>query len=265
MNPMLRTLAHRALSLSLAVGISGSVAGCSGDATNANNGTGGAGGMGGTGGGGNDVKCDSDFAPTDPTALLDDMEDGDGLVTQTAGRNGSWWLSTDMTSGTTTPPANQAVPPERITGGRCSSKLAIRVTGEGFTDWGAVLSAGMAYTTEAQSVDLSAYQGVKFWARVGEVNNANIRVQFQDVNTMPEGHICDITSGTPEACYNGFGTALAPLDTQWRLYQIRFATLTQRDFGHRADALDIAHIYGLEWNIDANSVFDLWIDDVWFY
>ena len=256
----------------MAVGALLSVA-CSGSTTSECN-TGGAGGSGGvagagagSGGGVSQAVCEqaANFAPVNPTGLFDDMEDGNGAVAVVAGRNGSWWLSTDGTDGTTTPVANQAPTPETIVGGRCGSKKAIRVTGQGFTGWGAVLTAGMAYSTHPDSVDLSSFTGLRFWARAGEQNTSAVRVQFQDAQTQPEGGQCVDSPGDPEECYNGFGSALAPLDTQWRLYEFKFTQMTQREFCHRGTALDAAHVYAIDFNLEPNSVFDLWIDDLWFF
>lgn len=141
----------------------------------------------------------------------------------------------------------------------------MRLTGQGFTNWGALLSAGFRYTTEPESIDASAFTGVKFWARTGDTNSSVVRVQFQDSNSQPEGGKCNATAGTPDECYNGFGSELVPIGTEWRLYKLPFSRMAQRDFGYRADALDTAHIYDIEWGVQASSIFDLWVDDVWFY
>jgi hypothetical protein len=145
----------------------------------------------------------------------------------------------------------------------------MRVTGQGFTSWGASLSASFRYTSQSESIDASAYRGVRFWARMGDTNSSEVRVQFQDVNTRPEGGICNPEDGNPDSCYDGFGTSLnRPADkaaTDWTLYELDFSSMTQRDFGYGGDALDVAHLYDIEWNVDASSIFDLWIDDVWFY
>src|SRR5262249_44657639 len=37
------------------------------------------------------VTCGDPNAPIDPTAALDDMEDGNFLILQVGGRNGAWW------------------------------------------------------------------------------------------------------------------------------------------------------------------------------
>lgn len=210
--------------------------------------------------------CGAEFSgPIDPTASIDDLEDRNALITATGRRNGSWWLSTDGTDGTTTPPADAAPPPERILGGRCDSEYAMRVTGEGFTDWGAVLSIGFRYVSEPEPIDASDFSGARFWARVGELHDSAVRVQFQDSSTFPQGGICSDDPTSTDACYNGFGTELLQLDTEWRLFEIPFARVSQRDFGHIAESLDTENLYTMEWDLASNAVFDLWIDDVWFY
>jgi hypothetical protein len=187
------------------------------------------------------------------------------LVATVGVRNGGWWVSGDGT-GTVTPPADQAPLPERILGGRCKSEYAMRFRGEAFGIWGAVMSATFRFTDDITPIDASLYRGLTFWARVGEDNESVIRGQLQDVSTHLLGGICNPTSGTPDECYNGFGATLDPIDTKWRKYTLEFATLTQREgWGYRTDAVTPTALYDLEWNVDANRVFDLWIDDIWFY
>ena len=82
----------------------------------------------------------------------------------------------------------------------------------------------------------------------------------------PQGGLCNDDPGaTTDACYDGWGTALVPLDTSWRLYQIPFSRIAQRAWGYQGEALDTANLYDLEWGVTQNTVFDLWVDDLWFY
>ena len=213
--------------------------------------------------------CGEYPGPDVAEALVDDLEDGDGQVSTVGGRNASWWVVSDETaSATLDPPANAAPSPELVPGERCGSRYAMRLTGEGFTSWGATLVAGMDYDDASQAiqpVDLSAYRGLMFWARVGELHNSSVRVQFQDENTEILGGVCNPEPGSADECYNGWGTAILPLDTEWRLYRVPFANLGQRDFGYRAESFVTSAVYNIEWNLDPNAVFDLWIDDLWFY
>ena len=171
---------------------SGGSSGTGGSATGGSSGaaTGGTGGM--------PAYCDASFMPTDPTAILDDMEDGDPLARPVGDRNGSWWISSDGTAGTIEPPADAAPTPETIPGKRCDSTNAIRMTGQGFTEWGAVVSLSFRYTTQNETIDASTFTGVMFWARTGETHNSPVRVQFQDVNTRPEGGVCDPEPGSAD-------------------------------------------------------------------
>jgi hypothetical protein len=201
----------------------------------------------------------------DPTLLIDDLEDGDSLVATVGIRNGGWWIASDGTS-TTTPPADQAPMAERILGGRCGSEYAMRVTGTGFADWGAVLSTTFHYTDDINAYDASQYRGITFWARVGDDNDSPIRSQVQDSSTHPLGGLCNPESGSADACYNGLGTPLTDIDDEWRKFTLEFATLTQREgWGYRTPSVDPTALYILEWNLDPNSTFDLWVDDIWFY
>jgi hypothetical protein len=228
--------------------------------------SGGSAGSGTGGSAGTPAYCDAAFMPTDPTLIIDDMEDGDALARPVGNRTGGWWIAGDGTAGGMVEPPSDAAPlPETIPGNRCDSELGIRMTGQGFTEWGVSLSLSFRFSTELETIDVSSYSGVMFWARTGETHNSPIRVQFQDSNTRPEGGVCDPTPGSGSECYNGWGTDLYPIGTEWRLYKLDFSRMTQRDFGLILDAFDTTAVYNIEWNVTQNSVFDVWIDDVWLY
>jgi hypothetical protein len=251
---MLKFRFNRALAPLLFV-VAAPLAGCSGDETSDDEGAAGATGS----------ECEIDHGPVDPTALIDDLEDGNGALPAISTRNGSWWISTDTSGGIIEPPAEAAPPAERILGGRCESEYAMRVTGSGFTEWGAVLTAGFRYTTEVASIDASAYRGVTFWARVGEDHTSPVRVQFQDTSSEPNGGVCNPESTGTDQCYDGWGTALTTIGTEWQQFRIAFSTLGQRGFGYAGEAIDTSNLYTIEWNLEQNSTYNLWIDDVWFY
>jgi hypothetical protein len=64
---------------------------------------------------------------------------------------------------------------------------------------------------------------------------------------------------------NGWGTDVTPISTEWQLYKIKFDTLSQRDFGLRGESLDLENVYNIDFNLDPDSVFDLWLDDIWLF
>jgi hypothetical protein len=212
--------------------------------------------------------CPPELAgPIDPTLLIDDLEDRDGLIAQTGGRSGGWWVFSDETGGSLEPPANGIPLPTRIVGGRCASGFAMRVTGQGFTEWGAGINIGFRFENGDLGVyDATAYSGVRFWARTGESHTAAVRVQLEDRSTYHAGGVCDRTDRLgASACYNAHGTGLVPLDSEWRLYEIAFDRLTQQNLVGTPSAFEKAHLYALEWLLQPNSVIDFWIDDVSFY
>lgn len=245
-------------------------------------GTGGVGGRGGTGGLAGmagkpaEVSCPDPNEALDPTAVIDDMEDGDGLLTEVAARNGGWWTAGDGTVGASMVPVqieftDELALPEAIPEPRCGSNYAMRVTGQGFTDWGAVIGLGIAFgerkdgTTGAVPYDVSAYEGVEFYARIGDTSTNEVRYQISDSNSDPDGGVCTDVRGDSEECWDAFGVALPRLDTTWRRYKIPFAGLAQRGFGYKAAGVVTTAAYEITFNFPAASVFDFWVDDLSFY
>lgn len=228
--------------------------------------------------GGGDAAADSGAALVcppppdfiDPFALIDDMEDGSAVIPNVMGRNGEWWAGGDMTPGGTISPNGDANP-EPIPGGRCGSKLASHVTGQGFNDWGAILSVTFKYGSVdggapgAIPVDVSGYQGLTFWARIGDTSTNSVRLALSDQHARPEGGICVVGGPPGMACWDTFGTDIPQLDTAWHRYKIPFAGLSQRDFGVKADKLDTHFLYTIEFAFAPGAIFDFWVDDLSLY
>lgn len=204
--------------------------------------------------------------PDSSALLIDDLEDGDGSARAILGQPISWWVAADG-SGTITPPAAAVPSPQAIAGGRSASKRAMRVTGSGFTVWGADVSVGLTEDgPRGPFIDAGEFAGVRFWARVGDMNQSPVRFQIQDRQTQPAGGVCDPTPESEERCYNGLGTSLDSLDSEWRFFELSFSGLTQRPgWGHRAESVDPTGIRNMEWFFEPGLDFDLWIDDVAFY
>lgn len=213
-----------------------------------------------------DPGCGGELSgPVDPAALIDDMEDQNGTLAQVGDRNGLWWISTDGTDGSVTPEADASPAAERILGGRCDSRYAMRLTGGNFSEWGAVLSVGFRYGATQEPVDFGAFDGVMFWARVGETHSSDVRVQFQDSTTHPNGGKCNEASGSEDECWDGWGTQVAPLGTEWQLYEIRFDSLAQRDYGLQGGEFDTERVFSMDFILQQDSIFDLWLDDLWLF
>ena len=190
-----------ACALAAFVALAAAVAGCDSTPVRADGGLSGPGGTSGAGGGGG-APAAAALGCNDPEPgvleLIDDMEDGDNIILYRGGRMGVWYTYHDKTSGTLSPDEGTAVTMESIPGGRCAlSKHAIRVTGSGFSDWGAGFGFDFRYDTSVSqqtAYDVSAYKGITFWARIGETSINTIRVGIGDQWSRPEGGHCDLAS-----------------------------------------------------------------------
>ena len=221
----------------------------------------GAGGEASTGGSGPMVVCDARPPVIDPTAIIDDMEDQNGSITYVSGRNGSWWTAMDESPGGTIDPRTPV--PELIPGGRCGSRYAMRVTGQGFLEWGSILGMSLAYGPDGITPhDASFRQGIRFWARIGDTSTRQIRFNIGDFHSAPEAGWC-VDDGTP-ACFT-YEVALSQIDTTWKQYVIPFGALVHPTPDSPNDPLDPATLRTLAFYFHPSAVFDLWVDDLEFY
>src|SRR5436190_6265902 len=87
---------------------------------------------------------------------IDDLEDGDGAICDTADsamRKGNWFTLGDGTSSQLVPAPGAPFTPTLIPGGRDGSDYAARMTGSGFTDWGAL----MGFNLNVQALGAQTY------------------------------------------------------------------------------------------------------------
>lgn len=217
----------------------------------------------GSGSGGASPACGT----VDPTGLISDFETGKAEVAMAAGRDGSWFLYNDGT-GTQSPTKIPNTPLAAETGGACDSAYAFHTTGTGFTVWGAGLGTDFAPKSgEARTLyDLSAYSGIALRAKA--VATTPLRVSISDVNTAPEGLLCeDTTDNTnPARCGDYFGAEIT-LGAQFQDFTIEFADMKQRGWGLPVAAgFDKTKAYTLRMQVkgsaQAPADFDLWFDDI---
>jgi hypothetical protein len=232
-------------------------------------------GMAGSGGMKPMITCPDPNEAIDPTATIDNLEDGDANLA-IGDHTGGWWTASDDTPGGSMVPVQTEISgelarPELLPEERCGSLMAMRVTGQGFTDWGAVIGLNFGWGPVASGgedilpFDASARTGVEFWARIGDTSTNQVRYQVSDSNSEPAGGKCVVDGGDGLECYDSFGTDLPSLDTTWHRYKIPFAGLTQRDFGLEADGVLTTEIYQISFNFLTPTPFDFWVDDVSFY
>jgi hypothetical protein len=216
---------------------------------------------------GPDPRCVEEVI--DPTTVIDDFEDQNGMLVPIDGRSGGWWTTGDDTPNATIfPERNTSTPalPALIPEGRCNSRYAMRVTGQGFDDWGALLGLSFVYSSNGPAAyDASRHRGVRFWARVGDTSTNQLRVAIADANSEPEGGRCTEDGPSETACFDTFGILLPGLDVDWKRFQVPFEGLEQRNFGLPAAGIATDAVFGVHFAFESGAVFDLWIDDLQFY
>jgi len=216
----------------------------------------------------------------DPTGLLiDDMEDGTSDICKLGGRQGNWYTVGDGTSSMLDPAGGSSFTPTMIDGGRGTSHYAARLTGSGFTGWGAL----MGFPLDTVGLDNEPYDarnadGIDFWMK----SNVAVFVSFQipATTSVSNGGGACVDSATVWNCNNIFGYFIpTPSSDEWVDYHVPFAALHQ---GTKQDANQNtiggtaiwtpSSIIDIQFTSAAGSqaqtpgaAFETWVDDIRFY
>jgi hypothetical protein len=180
----------------------------------------------------------SGMPDADGMVLLDELDDSDALFAAGA-VSGEWFTYSDGTSPIT--------PPDHT--GIAAVAGEAHVSGSGFSDWGAGLSAYF------RSVDLTAFDSFRLRAK----GTGSVIVELATPATSPEaeGGTC-IGSG----CFGHFATSIE-LGPDYRDYDIPFATLAQPTWAQPAQlTLDGVISLNLVAKGSASNpaALDLWVD-----
>lgn len=235
-------------------------------------GGGGAGGTGGTGGGTRPATC-----PAAP-ALLSDFEEGSGVLVKQGGRDGWWYVFTDMRVGTQTPAAStMALPVELLSpaGGDCN-KYAFHSTAQNhpeYVGFGATLSPG-ATAAMKKPVSLAEYTGITFKVKSGSGNAPPIWFEMLNKETQPADLSGTATNNAVDM-YNTRGRLLEGIGTEWKTFTLPFNTLAPRylpatectgNIFCEAPAFNAASVLGFQFSLydqfSAAGNYNLWVDDV---
>lgn len=255
-----RGVGRHTLSLALVSAASVTLGACSSDSPPAGCASGGAMNVGPS-------ACAS--AVVDPTLLIDNMESQTSALPTIAGRSGSWWAAGDGTPGASYQPATNMLP-ERLLEPRCDSRHAMRFSGLGFNDWGALIGLSFAYAVMpsgeygAVAYDAHQHTGVTFWARVGDTSTNLVSLSLQGRMAEPVPRPCEKPEPAGEGCSDAFSAPLIGLDTSWRRFELPFSGLAQHH-PQVVGTLDPAGLYALTFGFPPATVFDFWIDDLSFY
>jgi hypothetical protein len=199
--------------------------------------------------------------------LIDDMEDGNNLICNSGGRNGSWFTYADGTEGTLVPAQGATFTMSPIPGGRGASQMAAHMTASGFTNY-----AGMGLSLSASGpYDAHATAGISFWMKTSA---PIVEVGFPLSATSPVslGGLCSDTA-TTNNCNNSFGFFITSPHTDWFQYRVPYSALSQP--GYKPDANGNSVVGSATWDpTSLNDITftvvpptnaDLWIDDLSFY
>jgi hypothetical protein len=196
--------------------------------------------------------------------MIDDLDDGDGLLLVRGGRVGAWYTYNDRSpDGTQTPATGVAFLP--TTGGPGESVYYANTQGSGFTVWG----AGMGFDLNnhnnpdgtKETYDASAFDGIMFKAMGSVPIRASVMVA--GVLSTEIGGTCTPSDVPGEGCDDGHGRAIL-LTPEWKTYQIAFDEIRQAGWG-KPVVFDAATIMAVQFNIDKNLAFDVSIDEIGFY
>lgn len=113
--------------------------------------------------------------------------------------------------------------------------------------------------------DLSHWEGIVFWGRVGPGSESSVRVRASDGFTDDKGCNCNPYTSQNDASdgCDKFG-AFVPLDADFRARFVRFEDMQQGGWGLPRPHLDTTNIFEIAFEYGAGT-WDLWIDDVGLY
>lgn len=182
--------------------------------------------------------------------LIGDFESGTDALATVDGRNGSWILGTDGSSGRVVAEASN----------RCAARgnYAGHFAGKDFARWGANWTAVfMGSGGPAAPYDASKYSGISFWAAFGGDNGPEFDVPM-GMTTMDNAwnsRLCSV-------CMDFYRTRVR-LSHHWQRFVLRFSEMAQDGRGvpqvpfMRKDQM----VGFILW---PTQQFDIWIDDVRF-
>jgi len=196
---------------------------------------------------------------------IDDLEDGDGTICPSDGRNAGWYDFGDGSDGQIDPPPSPLsvfTPTKILDGSHGTSQYAARFNGSGFTSWGARmgLALKLGHGTETQAYDVSNQGGIVFWMK----SSVPVSVEFPTLETatFDRGGACTDTS-TASNCDNHFFFQVPVPVPEWQQFFVPFSALAQRPGGNAV--WNPRHLLNIQFGVLAGATFDVWIDDLAFY
>ena len=131
------------------------------------------------------------------------------------------------------------------------------------------VDAGTSNLMNRIPVDLSAYQGLVFWAMSSKANR--LKVIFENADTDALGGKCGQTDASADQCGDAFSRQVSLTDT-WKRYEVKFSELSQDGWGHAAPSgkLDPRTVYLIGFQINGPQSSTalpvetaFWVDDIY--
>jgi hypothetical protein len=209
--------------------------------------------------------------PCADVLMIDDMEDGDDYICETAGRHGPWFTIGDG-SGTLEPVAASKFVPADIPGGRGQSHKAAHMRGSGFTGWGAQMGFNLDLVNlVAEPYNTGDVSGLKFWMK-SNARVVKLFVKTEATTPASRGGPCMDTAETFN-CDNDFAFPMTvPDPDHWVEYEVPYSALLQGFISTDSDenliagssVFSPAQITTITFGVQGPDPFDVWIDDVSF-
>jgi hypothetical protein len=201
--------------------------------------------------------------------VIDDFEDQDLILSYLSSlpaaqrRNGTWYPIKDTTStGMIAPLMIAPLVADTREG------FALHLTASGFKDWGAGLGADFKKAgTVTNPYDVSAYKGIRFYAKVAAGSQTALNVLVPTTSTDAHGNKCSDTTTTPNMhCGDHFLCQINSIKTSWAAYECDFVDLHQQLIpGDFVATFDPTAVYSMQLSLVTKTyAADLWLDDVSF-
>src|SRR6187431_2100110 len=194
--------------------------------------------------------------------VIDDLEDGDHIISPIGSRLGYWFTYNDGTA--TQLPSGAIFTP--MAGGH-SAKFSAHTSGPAFTTWGAGFGFDFNNTaSKSCTYDASAYQGIKFWAKGDVTIRAVVKIPATTAKKANGSDAGTCVSST--MCDDHFGLTPSPaLTATWKEFTIDFAggaTFKQEGWGTAVTTFDKKNIIAMQFQVAKGLPFDFSIDDLTF-
>jgi expansin (peptidoglycan-binding protein) len=170
---------------------------------------------------------------------------------EVGGAVGTWYISSDAAT-TRTPNGNftqgSGVEGPGVRGSQYALHGSLEVPGN--AEWG-----GVAQLTFDSAIDVSSWEGVKFFAK----GSGTVNVKLVSANTVPtdEGGTCN------DGCSDSHVSRLS-LSADWAEVKVYFNQVRQVGFGTKVD-FDAKALLGIGIQAQDPGSYDFWLDDVQFF